>query len=121
MPVELESLNLQLPLLCELLALCFEPVRVVRCLAPKTQLALKLLLLELLIFEALLKLQRVESACVLRREIGRAAAYALLQLKVERVLLLLELELSMLGDSVGCTRGRAVECRYSAHDVEEWA
>ena len=112
MPIELEALNLELALLRELLALTLEATRVMRCLAAQTQLALKLLLLELLVLQSLLELQRVESARVFRCELGRPAPDPLLQLEVECVLLLLELELPMLENSVRRARTGPVErCR----------
>jgi hypothetical protein len=108
LPIELEALKLELAFLGEELALRLEPAGVVRRLPPQARLTLGLLLLELLVFEPVLKLQRVESARIGRRKIGGAPAKTLLQLEVERVLLLLELEPPMLGNDVGRTRGCAV-------------
>ena len=121
MPIELEALNLELALLRELLALPFEATRVMGCLAAQAELALELLLLELLVLKSLLELQRVESARVLRCELGRPAPDALLQLEVERVLLLLELELAMLENSVCRARTGSVERRRCAQRVEHCA
>ena len=109
MPVELETLKLELPLLRKPIALRLEPRCVVRCLPPEAQLALELLLRELLVFESLLQLEGVESPRVFRRELRCAAADALLELKVERILLLLELQLPVLNDAVGCACGHAVQ------------
>jgi hypothetical protein len=122
LPVELEALKLELPFLREQLALRREPACVMRRrLLPETLLALKLLLFELLIFEPLLELQGVESARISRCKIGSVASKGLLQLEVERVLLLLELETPMLGNGIGRTRGSAVECRHRDDGVEQWA
>ena len=121
MPVELETLKLELPLLRKTIALRLEPRCVVRCLPPEAQLALELLLLELLVFESLLQLKGVESPRVFRRELRCAAADALLKLKVERILLLLELELPVLGNRVRRAGTCTVERRRCARAVEQCA
>lgn len=92
----------------------------VRQSAPQDILALSLLLLELLIFEPLLELQRVQAACVRRRKILRATADALLQLKIQCVLLLLQLETPMLEISgVGGLREHRVQQRKRADRMKK--
>ena len=56
MPIERETLNLDLALVRELLSLRFEPTRVMGYVATQTELPLKLLVLELLVLKALLEL-----------------------------------------------------------------
>jgi hypothetical protein len=97
--IELEALHLQLTLLRGELAFAIEAacgLGPIGQSAPQHVLALPLLLLELLVFQTLLKLQRFHAARVRRREILRAAADALLQLEIQGVLLSLELETPVL-------------------------
>jgi hypothetical protein len=97
--LHVEALDLELALLRETLALQ-GVARVLRSRgrrarwAPELILALELLLLEHLLLDALLQLELAEPALVSRRQVVTARADALLQLKIERVLLLLNLQLA---------------------------
>ena len=112
MAIELVTLELELPLLSEPLALRIElvlRVRRGRQASPQRFLPYTLLLLEQLRLKALFELQRFYALRVGGSEVGRAPAHVLLQVQVQRVLLLLELEMPMLEIRVGSMYERDVQ------------
>jgi hypothetical protein len=97
--VELELLDLQLALLRESFALRAQvrvarPRRQRRRVAPQELVALNLLLLELLQLQALLEIELIETSRIGRREVVAPRTHALLQIQIERVLLLPQLQLA---------------------------
>jgi hypothetical protein len=100
--IELEALELQHALLRERLALCIEAAIVLagRKLAGaafERALALHLPKLELLLFHALAQLELVETARIGRAERVAPRDRALPQLKIEGVLLLFDMQATVLG------------------------
>src|SRR4051812_18743530 len=88
--IEIEKVQLELALLCELFALRLQPgigrsVGVRGGIASQQEVAGNLLLLELLLLHALLELQLVETARIGGREVGVRRAQRLLKVQIERV------------------------------------
>ena len=121
--IELELLRLELALLRVDLALCADPgVRDARrqCvrLAPQELVAVRLLELELLLLQTLLEIELIEPPRVGGREVVAARAQALLEVQIERVLLLAELKLA--ARAVG-GRARRRSSRARERDATELA
>jgi hypothetical protein len=123
--VELELLDLELALLRESFALSAQ-MRVAHAgrqrsgLAPRELVALHLLLLELLQLQTLLELELVETSRIGRREVVTPRAHTLLQIQIERVLLLPQLQLAAraVGVRVECN-GRTTYEYGVPHDEGE--
>jgi hypothetical protein len=106
--LEIEALQLKLALRRERFALRVEPRRerrIRQCAgAAQQELALDLLLLELALRHALLELKLLEPPRVRGSDVVTRRAQRLLEVQIERVLLLLELKLSARAGQLGCAR-----------------